>query len=472
MSAIKQEILAYLAKRGYKPNTSMESYITKWNGWYQAKNDWYETNKKDSNTNITYKVRRISIKPARMVCQEWASLLFNDKLTISCESSEQANAWLEMFSAASSFISKAQGATERGFALGTAAIAARVVGAPLDGSPSDSARIALSKYDARYIVPLSYDDDSISECAFVSSITIRGQKLTQLQMHIFSAESDTYVLKAVFFNDKGKIVEPEGFIGEYDTGSKSPLFFIIKPGLENSIVDYSPFGVSVFDDALGAVRLVDEYVDNMHRDVHVGQTMVFLSDSLIRRDDRGNAIVPRADDQQMFVGLEDGVERDLIKEYSPNLRVDQGRSGISTALQLLGMRTGFGEKYWSFENKAGLKTATEVSSDNSSLMRSIKKHENSIEPPLKAFVYGLLSLQERISGTSFGTIGDVLVNWDDSIISDSATQRNQDMTDVLNGVMQPWEYRVNWYGESEEEARKATTTSSASATPLSIGEEA
>lgn len=461
MAAITQEITTYLTALGYKPNTSMDTYINGWNGWYQAKNDWYETNKKDSNTNITYKVKRISVKPARMVCQEWASLLFNDKISLSCSGSESANIFLEEFIASTNFIAKAQGATERGFALGTAALAARVAEAPFDGSPSASARIIISKYDARYIVPLSYDDDTINECAFVSRITVKGQHLTQLQMHVLS-ESGTYLLKAAFFNEKGKRVTLDGFIEEYDTGSTSPLFFIIKPGLENSIVDYSPFGVSVFDDALGAVRLVDEYVDNMHRDVHVGQTMVFLSDSLIRRDDRGNAIVPRADDQQMFVGLEDGVERDLIKEYSPDLRVDQGRSGISTALQLLGMRTGFGEKYWSFENKAGLKTATEVSSDNSTLMRSIKKHENSIETTLIAFLRGVIALKERISGISFGDIGEVTINWDDSIIVDSASERAQDTTDVMNGLMKPWEYRVKWYAESEDEAKAATETSTQS----------
>ncbi|WP_239283469.1 hypothetical protein [Collinsella sp. An271] len=40
-------------------------------------------------------------------------------------------------------------------------------------------------------------------------------------------------------------------------------------------------------------------------------------------------------------------------------------------------------------------------------------------------------------------------NFDDSIITDTAVEKQQNMAEVAAGLMQPEEYRVEWYGESE-----------------------
>ena len=46
--------------------------------------------------------------------------------------------------------------------------------------------------------------------------------------------------------------------------------------------------------------------------------------------------------------------------------------------------------------------------------------------------------------------------WDDSIVTDATTEREADRQDVLDGIMQPWEYRVKWYGETRGAAKAAT----------------
>jgi hypothetical protein len=51
------------------------------------------------------------------------------------------------------------------------------------------------------------------------------------------------------------------------------------------------------------------------------------------------------------------------------------------------------------------------------------------------------------------TIEKVSIDFDDSIIQDKETERQQDRQDVAMGVMPPWEYRAKWYGETEKEAK-------------------
>ncbi|WP_165170010.1 hypothetical protein [Adlercreutzia sp. ZJ242] len=98
-----------------------------------------------------------------------------------------------------------------------------------------------------------------------------------------------------------------------------------------------------------------------------------------------------------------------------------------------------------------VKTATEVSSDNSALMRNVRRHENGLEGAIvsiaRAVMHAHLSLGENVLDE-----GEVCVRFDDSIIQDTAAEKEQDMREV--GVtMGVWEHRMRWYGEEESVAR-------------------
>ena len=63
---------------------------------------------------------------------------------------------------------------------------------------------------------------------------------------------------------------------------------------------------------------------------------------------------------------------------------------------------------------------------------------------------GLVKAIGRLKGVK---IEDVNIDFDDSIIEDKVSERQQDRQDVAMGVMPLWEYRVKWYGEDEETAK-------------------
>ena len=49
---------------------------------------------------------------------------------------------------------------------------------------------------------------------------------------------------------------------------------------------------------------------------------------------------------------------------------------------------------------------------------------------------------------------EVSSDWDDSVMVDAETEREQDRKDVAMGVMRLEEYRAKYYGETLEEAVK------------------
>jgi A118 family predicted phage portal protein len=432
----------------------MDAYVTDWWSWYTTTNAWYSSTL--TSNGRTFKVERISVKPARMVCQEWASLLMNERTQISAEN-PKANEWLEDYLESTRFLFSAQGLVERAFALGAGGWALRLEDLQVqqDGTvvPSPSARVVVQRFDARHIIPLTYNEETCTECAFRSQVTVGGKRYEQLQTHRQGASG--YEIETVFFDLRGRQVMLPGFAELLQTGSETPLFALVRPGLENNLVDWYPFGISAFDDAIGAVKLVDEAVDTLHNDLYLGQKMLFIDERMLEQDSKGNVIVPRAADQQLFRKTETPTGSDkMIDEYNPDLRTDASRSALSTALEMLGTRTGFGAAYFSLEGDTGLKTATEVVAEHSDLFRNVRKHENVLTPALQTIVAGILFLARTITGADIEEDpGDITVTFDDSVMEDTEAQRQRDLREVAAGLMQPWEYRAKWYGEDEDTAK-------------------
>lgn len=134
------------------------------------------------------------------------------------------------------------------------------------------------------------------------------------------------------------------------------------------------------------------------------------------------------------------------------LRTEAQSRALRLALQVLGDLTGLGINYFDFDNVGYVKTATEVSSDNSALMRNIRKHTPALAGPIAGVSRALFACA-RGMGDAVPDEGSVRVLFDDSIIQDAEAEKERDMKEVAAGLMQPWEYRMRWYGEDEKTAR-------------------
>ena len=138
--------------------------------------------------------------------------------------------------------------------------------------------------------------------------------------------------------------------------------------------------------------------------------------------------------------------------YSLAVKVTTLEQNESTSHQMPGGLTGFGISYFDMDESRGyVKTATEVSSDNSALMRNIRRHENASQEPITAIARAVMCVS-RGFGEGIPDEGTMRVMYDDSIIQDVAAEKAQDMAEV--GVtMNAWEYRAKWYGEDEKMAK-------------------
>jgi tetratricopeptide (TPR) repeat protein len=94
----------------------------------------------------------------------------------------------------------------------------------------------------------------------------------------------SYRVITASFDEDGNLMEPEGVISDYDTGSPFPTFAIIKPAIPNTRVEASPYGQSVFAAAIYAVQSVDLAFDALVNEVSAGKMRIFLSDVMFDHD--------------------------------------------------------------------------------------------------------------------------------------------------------------------------------------------
>lgn len=258
------------------------------------------------------------------------------------------------------------------------------------------------------------------------------------------------------FDRDGNRVEPEGVCPVYDTGSVWPTFALVKPAIDNTRVDMSPYGQSVFADAVDAIQAVDLCYDAMMSEIDNGKMRVFLSDVMfdVERDGKGGRVSIPFGRQDCTVFRKVMSTEDTINEFAPTLRTEAQARAFRVALQTLGDLCGFGINYFDLENVGYVKTATEVSADNSALMRNIRRHERALEGAIAGICRALMAA-ERGLGVELPDEGLVRVAFDDSIITDTTAEKRQDMDEVAAGLLEPWEYRAKWRGEDEATARTA-----------------
>ena len=240
---VPEHVKDYLRKLGLVlPLDDMEPWIRSWDDWMSARGEFYDYRDKDGMGRV-YAVHRRSIHPAMRVCKEWGSLLLNEEVKVVCDN-QKATDWINAFFSSTNFMNAAQATVVRAFGLGTGAWALWI--------DLGKRKVRVRHYDARMVIPLSWDEDGITECAFVTRAFYRGKAVDQLQMHlkggmVFSADpsspsisspdnadallsnesEETYRIVTVCFDHEGNELSPVVILPIYDTGCPFPTFGIV-----------------------------------------------------------------------------------------------------------------------------------------------------------------------------------------------------------------------------------------------------
>lgn len=429
------------------------------------------------NANATRQIYRLNM--AKAVCAELASLVWGEQ----CEIHVSANDWKEEKNAEgvvtnpdplnafvqhvlsdNAFGEKMQELIEQELALGGAAI--RVCrdarrdreGKELQGSEF----IRLDYCMADQFVPTAWDNKRATEGVFISRVAKGGYYYTLLQWHAW--DGLTYTIRNDLYRSemmKGTDGQNQDILGirvplaelypwmdeEAVVNVGESMFAYFRTPIANNIDDNSPLGVSIYANALETLHAIDICYDSFVREFELGKKKIIVPARFLKAVSDSNTGEMRRyydPNDETYVGVaDDDGKMDGPHDVSPELRIEQHVSGINAHLNTLCLQIGFSANTFSFDEKGGLKTATEVISENSKTYKTIKTIQNQIAPALEHIVRSIIELGALYGmeweGKSIAALAEngfeVKVNFDDGVTQDRTTNLNEGVMLVGAGVL-------------------------------------
>lgn len=427
----------YLKNLGYYPAPQLDK-LELWMSWYQGHVEAFHKYSQYNGSKIINRTRE-SMQMAKRVCEDWAALLLNEKVSITTPDARLQTVLGETLQA-NRFGSRANHLIELMMALGTAAFVEHL----------NAGEIVIDYVRAQHIYPLRWENGCIVDCAFASLVVIDGKKRVYVNIH--ERETGGYRIRNRVVDQDGKEVDlPEGLEPEILTYSTVPRFQIIKPNAVNNIDLDSPYGISIFANAISHLKKVDLIFDSGNNEFQLGKKRIIvpLSMTQIKVGEAAGRPVFDANDVA-FYGLNVGATAEELKpiDLTGNLRIDEHSRGLQDALNYLSDAVGLGEGRFEYSRSAGVKTATEVVSENSTLWRNLCRHELVIEDALRAMVRALADM------SGLNPDAEVSINFDDSVIQDTAAIQQQALLEYQAGLIDEVVYFQRVHGLTEEDAQQ------------------
>lgn len=457
-------IIQKLKEYGYATvPESFYSWVGVWKSWYVGNVKGFHRYRR-YNGHKWSNCERASLGMAKKVCEDWANLLMNEKVKITLEGTKEQE-FIDRILSDNHFDVKANEMQELKFALGTVAYIPRVVGQQVsaagDAVPGSAKTILLDYVTADDIFPLTWENGKVIECSFTSVVTRGGHDYLYLQIHKkddggqYSIENHVFGYDNQVVGDEIPLSRVRGFENippKVRTGSDKRQFVIDRPNIANNIDYGTPLGISVYANAIDALRGVDHVYDCYVNEFENGPMMMMVKMPATKWEDGEPTLDDH--DRRFYLLPEDTQQGNVVETISPELRTSELNVGLQDHLNVLASKCGFGETHYRF-NGGNVATATQVVSENSTMFRTIKKHEIILEQVLVELCRIILRLGNMAMNAGLNEDVEISVDFDDSIIEDKQQDFNRDMQLLSAGILNDWEFRMRWMNEDEETAKAA-----------------
>jgi A118 family predicted phage portal protein len=392
----------------------------------------------------------------KVVSQEIANLVFNEKCEISISDEGLSNDIEDVFKQ-NNFYKEFQRYIEYSFAMG---------GMVVKGYAEDG-KIKFSYVTADSFIPIGWNNKEITDGVFVHQFKRGDKHYTHLEWHMW--KGDQYIIRNEVYkssssDELGSKANLKDFFPQLKeevtlNGLKRSLFIYIKPNTANNVDMSSPLGISVFANALGTLHSLDIAFDSYQREFKFGKKRILVPHQMIKTVIDPDTQQPHryfdADDEvyEAFKYDMDGTGKD-IQDISVALRVTEHIDAINALLNILAMQIGFSAGSFTFDGQ-GVKTATEVVSENSKTFRTKKGHETIVEEGIKELIEVVVQVGELYNILSRPPEEyEVSVAFDDSIIEDMTTEISQQVQLVTNKMQSLKRAIMVVHKVTEEEAEE------------------
>ena len=430
------------------------------------------------------------LNTAKAVSAELASLVWGEEAQFSVSTNgwvERMNedgivtnpdplaAFIEDVMRRNAFGEKLQELIEQGLALGGSAIKVwaeperKSAAADDGGEPARVIRLGYVMADQ--FVPLAWDNAQVTEGVFISRRARKGWYYTRLEWHRWNGE--TYVITNELYKSemqRGALagqnqdilgircplaelqemfpgLEPETVVPVEES-----LFSYFRTPIANNIDDNSPLGVSIYANALETLHAIDICYDSFVTEFRLGKKKIIVPARFLRMvtdPQTGRQVRYFDPNDETYVGVADDDGTAGVHDISVELRVEEHVAALNALLSILCLQIGFSANTFSFdEHQGGIKTATEVVSENSKTYKTVKTVQNQLRPMLEHMVQNIIDVAilygmewegqsvERLAAGGW----ECKVTFDDGVTQDRQTNLNEGIMLVGAGLLSKYKF--------------------------------
>lgn len=436
---------------------------------------------------------------SKAVCSELAGMVWTDQTDVSISTNgvtvpdggvDPLQAFVDKVLRENNFNVKMLESIEQAAALGGEALKVwHEVRRDSEGNEvPDSERLKIGYCMADQFVPTAWDNAEITEGVFISRIAKGGYYYTRLEWHKW--DGLTYYITNELYRAEmyknGNSKEPQDILGmrvplaeiypllDEETvvqGVEKSLFSYFRTPTANNIDDNSPLGVSVYANAMETLHALDICFDSFVREFRLGKKRIIVPARMVKTIVDPVSGVPRryfdATDETYEALSTDDPDSLKIQDNSVALRVEEHIDAMNAFLNIFSLQVGLSAGTFSFDAKNnGIKTATEVVSENSKTYKTVRNFQNMIRPAVVRLVENIIAVASLYDmttedGQSVKALAErgfeVNVAMDDGITQDRQTNINEGITLVGAGLMSKKTFLTDpKYGQAltEEDAER------------------
>lgn len=426
---------------------------------------------------------------AKAACAELAGLVWSEQCEVHISQGDGELQPLDDFVQdvlrKNNFWCKMQEHIEQSLALGGGAIKAWYEERrDSSGEPvPDSGQIKIGFCMADQFVPTAWDNAKVTEGVFISRQAKNGYYYTRLEWHKW--DGLTYYITNELYRTEQKQEaggrEPQDILGyRYPLSSIYPLldeetelhglthslFAYYRTAIANNLDDNSPLGVSVYANAMSTLRALDICFDSFVSEFRLGRKRIIVPAqciSLVANPETNELCRYFDASSEVYEALStDNPDALKISDNSVELRIEEHVAAINAYLSILCLQLGFSAGTFSFDQASGLKTATEVISENSKTYKTIKSHQLQVKTAIEDIIDAIIQVAAlydvQYNGYSIAALAakgyESKVVFDDSILQDRQTNINEGVLLCSNGLMSKRTFLINKLGLTEDEAEQ------------------
>lgn len=305
--------------------------------------------------------------------------------------------------------------------------------------------------------PTKFDPSGICVSGvFREKARVNGKCYVRLEYHDLTGNTYTIQNKAFHSDTSGGIgnkaelsevpewknISPEVTIKNVE----GPLFAYFRTPQSNNVETEDMAGMSIYGGAVvDLIRRADEQWDLLHWEYKSGERKVFMDVA---------ETTAKNFDKRLYETGPFSRDGNFFEQFEPEIRDEPIYRGFQNILKQIEFQVGL--SYGTISDPQTVeKTATEIKSSKQRMYVTIDSIQKALQHTFDSLIYAMdvyTSLYHLAPAGNY----EVAYDWGDSVLDDADSierERANDRQDMAAGIMNDWEYRAKWYGETEDDAK-------------------